>query len=73
MNARCSPFSLEEKKAQAVVDEIKLAGGDAIAVGGDVSADDFPQKVIDATIKYVLRLCIDVLGALMSYTESTAS
>lgn len=45
--------SLDEKKAQLVVDEIKLAGGDAIAVGGDVSADDFPQKVLDATIKYV--------------------
>ncbi|RPD58489.1 short-chain dehydrogenase/reductase SDR [Lentinus tigrinus ALCF2SS1-6] len=42
---------LEEKKAQAVVDEIKLAGGDALAVGGDVSADDFPEKVISATIK----------------------
>lgn len=46
--------SLDEKKAQAVVDEIKLAGGDALAVGGDVSADDFPEKVISATIKYVV-------------------
>ena len=45
---------MDEKKAQVVVDEIKLAGGDAIAVGGDVAADDFPQKVLDATIKYVL-------------------
>ncbi|TFK84871.1 short-chain dehydrogenase/reductase SDR [Polyporus arcularius HHB13444] len=42
---------LDEKKAQLVVDEIKLAGGDALAVGGDVSADDFPEKVISATIK----------------------
>jgi len=42
---------LDEKKAQAVVDEIKAAGGDAIAVGGDVAADDFPAKVLDATIK----------------------
>ncbi|KAI0078535.1 short-chain dehydrogenase/reductase SDR [Panus rudis PR-1116 ss-1] len=42
---------LDEKKAQLVVDEIKTAGGDAIAVGGDVGADDFPQKIIDATIK----------------------
>ena len=48
------PCSLEEQKAQLVVDEIKLAGGDALAVGGDVSADDFPDKVINATIKYVL-------------------
>ncbi|KAI0651395.1 short-chain dehydrogenase/reductase SDR [Trametes meyenii] len=42
---------LDEKKAQLVVDEIKLAGGDALAVGGDVGADDFPEKVITATIK----------------------
>ena len=43
--------SLDEKKAQLVVDEIKASGGDAIAVGGDVGADDFPQRIIDATIK----------------------
>jgi hypothetical protein len=34
------------------VDEIKAAGGDAIAVGGDVAADDFPSKILEATIKY---------------------
>ena len=50
-------YSLDEKKAQVVVDEIKAAGGDALAVGGDVSADDFPEKVITATIKCVV-LCI---------------
>ncbi|EPQ61243.1 NAD P-binding protein [Gloeophyllum trabeum ATCC 11539] len=42
---------LDEKKAQLVVDEIKKAGGDALAVGGDVGADDFPKKILDATIK----------------------
>ena len=42
--------SLDEKKAQLVVEEIKAFGGDAIAVGGDVSADDFPKKILDATI-----------------------
>ncbi|EJT99034.1 short-chain dehydrogenase/reductase SDR [Dacryopinax primogenitus] len=41
---------LDEKKAQLVVDEIKAAGGEAIAVGGDVGADDFPEKIISATI-----------------------
>lgn len=46
--------SLDEKKAQLVVDEIKAAGGEALAVGGDVGADDFPAKIIDATIKCVL-------------------
>ncbi|KAH8926643.1 short-chain dehydrogenase/reductase SDR [Atractiella rhizophila] len=42
---------LDEKKAALVVEEIKKAGGDAIAVGGDVTADDFPKKLIGATIK----------------------
>ncbi|TCD65077.1 hypothetical protein EIP91_003279 [Steccherinum ochraceum] len=42
---------LDVKRAEAVVDEIKAAGGDAIAVGGDVAADDFPKTMLDATIK----------------------
>ncbi|KZS90243.1 short-chain dehydrogenase/reductase SDR [Sistotremastrum niveocremeum HHB9708] len=41
---------LDEKKAQIVVDEIKAAGGEAIAVGGDVGAEDFPEKIVKATI-----------------------
>jgi 3-oxoacyl-[acyl-carrier protein] reductase len=45
--------SLDEKKAQAVVDEITKAGGDALPVSGDVGADDFPEKVLGATIKYI--------------------
>ncbi len=48
-----SVFSLDGAKAQTVVDEIKAAGGDAIAVGGDVGADDFPEKILKATIEYV--------------------
>lgn len=43
--------SLDEAKAQTVVEEIKAAGGDAIAVGGDVGGEDFPSKILDATIK----------------------
>ncbi|CAE6426207.1 unnamed protein product [Rhizoctonia solani] len=42
---------LDEKKANAVVDEIKKAGGEAIAVAGDVGAEDFPEKIVSATIK----------------------
>ncbi|KAG9104684.1 hypothetical protein FRC06_000070 [Ceratobasidium sp. 370] len=42
---------LDEKKAAVVVDEIKKAGGEAIAVGGDVGADDFPEKIVGATLK----------------------
>ncbi len=49
-------YSLDEKKAQVVVDEIKAAGGDAIAVGGDVGAEDFPERVLKATIEYVLKM-----------------
>ncbi|EJD04551.1 short-chain dehydrogenase/reductase SDR [Fomitiporia mediterranea MF3/22] len=41
---------LDEAKAQKVVEEIKSAGGDALAVGGDVGADDFPEKILKATI-----------------------
>ncbi|GAA6014522.1 hypothetical protein JCM10207_001634 [Rhodosporidiobolus poonsookiae] len=42
---------LDGAKAQLVVDEIKKAGGKAIAVGGDVTAEDFPKKVVGETIK----------------------
>jgi 3-oxoacyl-[acyl-carrier protein] reductase len=44
--------SLDETKAQAVVDEIKKNGGDAIAVGGDVGAEDFPERIIKTTIEF---------------------
>ena len=43
--------SLDGSKAQAVVDEIKKAGGSAIAVSGDVGAEDFPEKIVQATVK----------------------
>jgi len=42
---------IDEKKAAAVVEEIKAAGGDAIYVAGDVGADDFPKTIVDATVK----------------------
>lgn len=42
---------IDAKKAAGVVDEIKAAGGDAIYVAGDVGADDFPQTIVDATVK----------------------
>ncbi|KAG6888309.1 hypothetical protein C0992_008875 [Termitomyces sp. T32_za158] len=44
-------LGIDEKKGAAVVEEIKAAGGDAICVAGDVGADDFPKKVVDATVK----------------------
>ncbi|ORY72907.1 hypothetical protein BCR35DRAFT_307432 [Leucosporidium creatinivorum] len=42
---------LDAAKAEAVVQEIKKAGGTAIAVGGDVTAADYPKKLIGATIE----------------------
>ncbi|CAE6532087.1 unnamed protein product [Rhizoctonia solani] len=42
---------LDEKKANKVVEEIKKAGGEAIAVAGDVGAEDFPDRIVNATIK----------------------
>ncbi|GJJ09391.1 hypothetical protein Clacol_003613 [Clathrus columnatus] len=42
---------LDETKAKLVVEEIRKANGSAIAVSGDVSAEDFPNKIVDATIK----------------------
>ncbi|KAJ8593312.1 NAD(P)-binding protein [Rhizopogon salebrosus TDB-379] len=42
---------IDDKKAAAVAEEIKAAGGDAIYVAGDVGADDFPKTIVDATVK----------------------
>ncbi|BGP03249.1 hypothetical protein NBRC10513v2_006977 [Rhodotorula toruloides] len=42
---------LDEAKANAVVDEIKKAGGQAIGVGGDVTAPEYPKKLVKATIE----------------------
>ncbi|KAL0068059.1 hypothetical protein AAF712_004963 [Marasmius tenuissimus] len=42
---------IDAKKAEDVVSEIKAFGGDALAVAGDVGADDFPKKIVDATVQ----------------------
>ena len=44
---------LDQAKAQKVVDEIKQLGGQAIAVGGDVTADGFAKKLIEETVAFV--------------------
>lgn len=36
---------------ETVEAEIKAAGGDALSVAGDVGADDFPKKIVDATVR----------------------
>ncbi|KAF7320530.1 Short-chain dehydrogenase/reductase family protein [Mycena chlorophos] len=43
---------IDGEKASAVVSEIKTAGGEAIAVPGDVGAADFPKKIVDATVAH---------------------
>jgi 3-oxoacyl-[acyl-carrier protein] reductase len=50
--------SIDAKKVDIVVEEIKKLGGDAIGVAGDVAADDFPKKIVDATVQYVLPLTL---------------
>lgn len=46
-------FSIDASKLAAVEKEIKEAGGDVLSVAGDVGADDFPKKIVDATVAYV--------------------
>lgn len=56
--------SIDEKRLATVVEEIKAAGGDALGIAGDVGADDFPKKIVDATVQYVataIRFLHDVL------------
>jgi 3-oxoacyl-[acyl-carrier protein] reductase len=42
---------IDEKRMNDVVAEIRAAGGDAIGVSGDVGADDFPKKIVNATVQ----------------------
>lgn len=46
--------SIDAKKLAAVEQEIKSAGGESISVAGDVGADDFPKRIVDATVAYVV-------------------
>lgn len=46
-----SENSIDAQKAAAVAEEIKAGGGEAIVVTGDVGADDFPERIVDATVK----------------------
>ncbi|KAF9070071.1 short-chain dehydrogenase/reductase SDR [Rhodocollybia butyracea] len=41
---------IDVKKLSDVEAEIKAAGGDSLSVAGDVGADDFPKKIVDATV-----------------------
>jgi 3-oxoacyl-[acyl-carrier protein] reductase len=39
-------------RAEGVVSEIRKAGGQAISVPGDVTAPEYPDKLLQETIKY---------------------
>ncbi|KAJ7111252.1 short-chain dehydrogenase/reductase SDR [Mycena epipterygia] len=42
---------IDEKHLASVAEEIKAAGGDVVGVAGDVGADDFPKKIVDAIVR----------------------
>ncbi|KAJ3106932.1 hypothetical protein HDU96_008053 [Phlyctochytrium bullatum] len=46
----CRVFDTFAAKAQGVADEIKAAGGKAIAVQGDVTDPAYPEKLVKATV-----------------------
>ena len=48
--------SIDASKVDIVVNEIQKLGGDAIGVAGDVAADDFPERIVEATIQYAIPL-----------------
>jgi len=45
--------SIDAKRLEAVEEEIKAQGGESLSVAGDVGADDFPKKIVDATVQCV--------------------
>jgi len=42
---------IDAKRLESVEAEIKAQGGDCLSVAGDVGADDFPKKIVDATVQ----------------------
>lgn len=50
-------ISIDAKRLTDVTKEIEAFGGDVLAVAGDVGADDFPKKIVDATVQCVFLLC----------------
>jgi len=42
---------IDAKRLETVEKEIKAQGGECLSVTGDVGADDFPKKIVDATVQ----------------------
>src|ERR1700719_1435855 len=60
----------KEREAQAVVDSIKKAGGDALSVRADVSSSADVKKLVSATIDRFGRVDILVNNAGVMFTKS---
>ncbi len=54
---------LNPEPAQEVANAIKTAGGEALVVAGDVTASDFPERILSQTIKAYGKLNILVNNA----------
>ena len=52
-----------EAAAQATVDEITGAGGEAIAIAGDITQPDVPEQLVEAAVTRLGRLDICVTNA----------
>ena len=61
--ARVVVNDLEAEPAEQVVADIRAAGGEAIAVPGDVTAPDFPERIVRAAVETFGKLNILVNNA----------
>lgn len=52
------------------MEEIQDFGGEVLAVAGDVGADDFPKKIVDATVQCVFHVARDPLDSGFFSTSS---
>ncbi len=61
--ARVVVNDIEAEPAEAVVAEIRASGGEAIAVPGDVTAPEFPDRIVQAAVETFGKLNILVNNA----------
>jgi 3-oxoacyl-[acyl-carrier protein] reductase len=52
-------FNSSKEKAEAVAEDARVAGGEAVVIGGDVTKADVPKEIVDKTLAAFGR--IDVL------------
>lgn len=61
--------SIDAKRLETVEAEIKAAGGDALSVAGDVGADDFPKKIVEATVRCAEHLIPVTIGLTEGFSK----